>query len=296
MITESNRTMSLNRNTYSTLGWVAMIAVPLAPASFFAVAVFEAGKLMLPGIAWLSVLIGIISAGGLEIVGILAGHLAIEFWQEKELGKAGFAAAIMSIYIALGIAGLLLMDTLPRQAMVVGIMMFLVAPLVYLLAGLRYTADEARARMSFQVEVAKVEASERQAKEDARQQELNEVRINRQLEEDNHRRQMERDAAARQHEAELEKIRVRAEVKKEQLRQPVTTQPVTVDNRLVNRVNHSQSVDELTEGQRRVYDIMQENPGIKQTEVAAQLNVTRQAVQKHVRIINGLASRPQLIQ
>lgn len=286
--------MNLNRNTYSTLGWAAMIAVPLAPASFFAVAVFEAGKLMLPGVAWLSALIGIISAGGLEIVGILAGHLTIEFWQEKEIGKAGFAAAIMLTYIVLGITGLLLIDTLPQEAMTVGVMMFLVAPLVYLLTGLRYTADEFRARVSFQKANDEVAEKERQEKEAARQRELDEVRITRQLEEDNHRRQMERDAAARQHESALEKIRVDAEVKKERLRQPKTTKPVKIDNRRDNLVNHPSTVDELTDGQRRVYEIMQANPGIKQTEMAEQLNVTRQAIQKHVRVINGLAERPPL--
>lgn len=50
-------------------------------------------------------------------------------------------------------------------------------------------------------------------------------------------------------------------------------------------------VDNLTDAQRRVYDVYQRNPNATQNQVADELGITRQAVSKQVRSMNGILSK-----
>lgn len=122
--------MTTHRDPYTTLGWLATIAVPIAPAFFFGWSVYTEIQTQTNGHTWLAVPIGSLSAFGLEVTGILAGHMLVEFWQRQSYGRAAIAAIILLIYTSLGVIHL--------QG-TVGAIMFLIAPLVYLLVALRHT-------------------------------------------------------------------------------------------------------------------------------------------------------------
>lgn len=257
----------MKKDLYTVLGWIAMLSVPLAPAFFFG---FSFAKdiytqvLDLTGVigvaAAFAVAVGVVSAAGLELVGILSGHNAVRFWEMGNKVHAGLCGVILVSYVILGISGL-------ESVLAKGTVMFLVAPLVYLLVGMQGELNRAESqqivkeRQSLAIELRREEA-----------------------------------AAQRQHELELEKLRLDADVKKERARQPkvVATlpQPSTIGGQ---PVNHASTVDELTPGQLRVYEIMRENPDLSQADIAKKLEISRQAVGKHVKVINGLAKRPQLI-
>jgi DNA-binding CsgD family transcriptional regulator len=241
---------------YGFLSFVAILAVPVAPVFFFGWRVYEevsrkAGPL-------LGGLVGLFSAIGLEIVGVLAGHLATEFWKTGKTSRAVLAAAIMGIYVVIGVYEL-------RGT--IGAVMFVIAPLVYVLVGLQYIASDEKTQ---------------EQRQDNRKQVID---------------YREREAAAqRQHELDMERLRLDADVKKEKLRQPKVVAAAQPVNYHVSTVNHPSTIDELTPSQRKVYDAMMDNPDKNQAEIADLLGVTRQAVSKHVKVINGLASRPQLVQ
>lgn len=124
------------RNPYTVLGWIAMLAVPLAPAFFFGFEFYKSVYTEIHawiGIVWVSVIpslfIGAASALGLELVGVLSGHTAIKFWERNDVTRAGICVVILLSYVILGIVGL-------ESILTKGVVMFLVAPLAYLLVGM----------------------------------------------------------------------------------------------------------------------------------------------------------------
>jgi len=118
------------KDTYSTIGWLAMIAVPVAPAFFFGWNVFAEVRAETEGLLWLAIPVGVFSAFGLEVTGILAGHLLMEFWKRRSYDRAALSGVILLIYTAIGVVHLWGS---------VGSTMFIIAPLVYLLVALRHT-------------------------------------------------------------------------------------------------------------------------------------------------------------
>lgn len=120
------------------LSMIAPIVTPLAPAAFFGhsayMALFEA-----TGLVWLSVVAGIATAAGLEMVGILAGHTAIEFWRFNDR-RAWLAALLLLAYIAIG--------TVELWHVPVGRAVFLIAGLAYIVVGLRTDAAQVSANLT----------------------------------------------------------------------------------------------------------------------------------------------------
>jgi hypothetical protein len=66
--------------------------------------------------------------------------------------------------------------------------------------------------------------------------------------------------------------------------QPAVNQTSTVDK--VDRA--PKTVGDLTPGQRRIYDAMRANPAANYTEIGQQLGISRQAVSKQVKGMNGV--------
>lgn len=147
---------------YDILAIIAMIAVPLAPAFFFGHAVYTAVA-SLPAPTWLAVVIGAAAAVGLELVGILAGHVANTAWRLADYGRAVLGGLIMAVYVIIGVVELWGS---------IGAVMFLIAPLVYLLAALQ---DGLHTAVNQQV--AETAVSRQQEQEDRRQQREHEQRM-----------------------------------------------------------------------------------------------------------------------
>lgn len=141
-------------NAYSMLGWLAMILTPVGAVIFFGWRVYTAVYTETSS-DWLAIPAGIAAAVGLEMVGIFAGHLAMELWQRKD-GRAWLAVGIMVVYVAIGVIEL---------AGTIGQVMFLIAPLVYVLVGLRQAVDEqvgretavSQTKLDFQLEQARLD-------------------------------------------------------------------------------------------------------------------------------------------
>ena len=146
-----------------------MLAVPVAPAFFFG---FSIGQevygqvLSLTQItlaaALAAIVIGLFSAAGLELVGIMSGHLAVKLWGQEKPIKAAICALIMVAYVGLGISGL---ESLLQK----GVVMFLIAPLVYFLVGIKEQAE--RDEQAAIEEMERIAAAEAASQEDERQKE-----------------------------------------------------------------------------------------------------------------------------
>lgn len=162
------------KNPYTLLSTLAILTVPLAPVFFFGWQVHTEVYATSQSY-WLSAPVGLLSAIGLEIIGILAGHLAMEFWRSGNMGRAYLSGGVMSIYVVIGVWEL--WGT-------IGAVMFVIAPLVYVLVALQ--------------DVATVEATEH-----ARNEKRSMVIDYRAKEA----------AAERQHNLELERLRLANEVK-----------------------------------------------------------------------------------
>lgn len=104
--------------------------------------------------------------------------------------------------------------------------------------------------------------------------ELNHELRNKQADAD-HKRQMQ-----------MEQLRLRHEEKMATIQ--ATPQPLTTLQ--VAPVNHP-TIDTLTAAQRRVYDAIQETPGATYGAIGQRLGITRQAVSKHVKDMNGVMKR-----
>lgn len=122
----------MNRNPYTYLGWLAIVAVPIAPVFFFAWDVYQ--EVLTRANYWLLAAgVGLVSAIGLELVGVLAGHLAMEFWRTGNTQRAILSGGIMGVYVLIGV--IQLWGT-------IGMVMFIIAPLVYVLVALRQVAEQ----------------------------------------------------------------------------------------------------------------------------------------------------------
>lgn len=143
--TRLSRKLQDNIDLYSIIGWLAMLAVPIAPAFFFGFSFAQevygqvlgfTANTMLAGVT--AVTIGFVSAFGLESVGILSGHNAVKFWGQGENEKALLSVAILVAYVALGIIGL-------EGLLSKGVVMFSIAPLVYFQVAIQKDAEVKRA-------------------------------------------------------------------------------------------------------------------------------------------------------
>jgi hypothetical protein len=114
---------------------LAPFVVPLAPAFFFAFSIYGQVRDM-SGNQPLALGLGIIAAAGLETVGIMAAHWAVDFYSRGEDGKARTAIVITVAYLIIGMSGIVLFENTTFNAKVTGVVMFMIAAMVYVLLGL----------------------------------------------------------------------------------------------------------------------------------------------------------------
>jgi hypothetical protein len=117
---------------YYYLGWLGVLAVPIAPATFFGWRVYTE-ILTLTQHAALSTSVGLVSGISLEIVGIMAGHMLVLAWASGERQRAFVVGAILLAYVGIGVYEL---------AGTIGATMFGIAPLVYFLVGMETVSRE----------------------------------------------------------------------------------------------------------------------------------------------------------
>lgn len=136
----------MKKDIYSHLSVLAMVAVPIAPAFYFGFDVAKDVYDMVFG--WLqnpvsagifAVLIGLGAVIGLELVGILSGHNIVKYFSLGMNKIAAVCGLILVAYVALGIIGL-------EEVLAKGVVMFLTAPLVYVLATMQQTAADIHTR------------------------------------------------------------------------------------------------------------------------------------------------------
>lgn len=134
----------MRTNYYQKLATVAVFAVPVAPAVFLGLRLFAQGRdeavEMFPGSSLTAVLLLLaIAAGvtaiGLELVGILSGHVTAKLFQRRDRRWLLTAAALVT-YTAVGWYAL-------RGT--VGAFAFLIAPLIYFVTAIGNVADEQQA-------------------------------------------------------------------------------------------------------------------------------------------------------
>ena len=87
-------------NIQMILGNLAVFAVPVAPATFFGIAIYDSlfgrlGAYALP--------VAVVGAAGFEMVGILNGHAMVSLWQAKRYALAGVAGLLLSLYVVIGL-------------------------------------------------------------------------------------------------------------------------------------------------------------------------------------------------
>ena len=161
-------------NKYSLLANISIIAVPLAPAFFFGqrvyTAVIDTGAAVL-----LAVIVATAAAIGLESIGIIAGHSAITAAQRGDKGKTAAGAAVMLLYILIG-----LIELWPG----IGAVMFLLSGLAYINLAINNALTE-----DTQQDTA-----------------ANILAIERKIAEDTHRRQLEATAQQHKHAEKLARI------------------------------------------------------------------------------------------
>ena len=136
----------MKKDIYSHLSILAMVAVPIAPAFYFGFEVARDVYNMVFG--WLNhsltagifaALIGLGAVIGLELVGILSGHNIVKYFSLGMNKIALVCGLILVAYVALGIVGL-------EELWSKGVVMFLTAPLVYVLATMQQTAADIHTR------------------------------------------------------------------------------------------------------------------------------------------------------
>ena len=170
---------------------LAPFVVPLAPAFFFAHSIYGQ-VLAMTNDQPLALALGAIAAAGLEIVGIMAAHRAVDFYSKGEEGKAQTAVVITAVYLLIGIGGIVLFENTAFNAKVTGVVMFIIAGMVYLLLGLS-------------------EDSRKTEREAATEQEQDGER--------------EAEQAAWERQLQMEKIRLAHELKLKQIDVKATVQP-----------------------------------------------------------------------
>jgi hypothetical protein len=134
----------MKTNYYQKLATVAVFAVPVAPAVFLGLRLFAQGQQeaaeMFPGSSLSAVLFLLavaagLTAVGLELVGILSGHITARLFQRRDwrwllTGAALIAYTILGFYSLRG---------------TVGAFAFLIAPLIYFVTAVGNVADEQQA-------------------------------------------------------------------------------------------------------------------------------------------------------
>ncbi len=194
----------MNSKVYNRLAVIAVFSVPIAPAVFLGLRLFAQGKAesmeMLGGGSgsWVLLLLALaagITAVGLELVGIISGHVTAKLFQRQDRRWVLSALALV-VYTCLGFFAL--WGT-------VGAIAFLIAPLVYFVTAISTAADEQYQEQQTQAATAETQA--------ARQRER-QADFERQLQAE--QAQFQRELALRQAEAEAE-LRLReAELKSQE--------------------------------------------------------------------------------
>lgn len=132
----------MKSETYRKLSSVAVFAVPVAPAAFLGLRLFAQGRdeatTLFSGVTGLTAvylllaLAAAVTAVGLELVGILSGHVTAKLYQRHDR-RWLLTAVALALYTGLG------WWTLRGTA---GAFAFFIAPLIYLVAALNTAADE----------------------------------------------------------------------------------------------------------------------------------------------------------
>lgn len=112
-------------NFYTIIGQFAVWAVPVAPAAFFSIKIYDALHERLG--FWVALPLAVVGAAGFETVGILNGHAMVSLWQDKRYGMATVAALLLSVYVVIGLYEL---------GLSIGGLMILIGAVVYLTQGL----------------------------------------------------------------------------------------------------------------------------------------------------------------
>lgn len=142
---------------------VAPFATPAAPAFFFGFTVYLAA-LDIGASVTVSKLVGGVTALGLESAGIMASHTAVRLHSLGYKRKAGIATGLTVLYLVVGIAGVVLFESV----VAVSVAAFLITGMVYWSLALVEDVDRLQAQQ------ASVTSDQRQSKQDAahRRQEL----------------------------------------------------------------------------------------------------------------------------
>lgn len=111
----------MNKTIFTIIGWLSIIATPVAPAYFFGAAVASTIET-----AWLGNIVGTFAAIGLEGIGIFAGHTAVKSFRLGLTKEGLVATAVLIAYVVLG----------AYKLEGFGRIMFFMAPLGYLILGL----------------------------------------------------------------------------------------------------------------------------------------------------------------
>lgn len=111
----------MNKTIFAVIGWLSIIATPVAPAFFFGQAVASTIEA-----AWLGNIVGAFAAIGLEGIGIFAGHTAVKSFRLGLKKEGMVATAVLIAYVVLG----------AYKLEGFGRIMFFMAPLGYLILGL----------------------------------------------------------------------------------------------------------------------------------------------------------------
>lgn len=122
----------MKRDPYVWLGWLAMLVMPLAASINFGwVAYVGFVARNIPGP--LAVVGGVAVGIGLELLGAIAGHLAVTFYGQRDWGRLAVAGGGIVGYVAVGTIELF---TVPVARFVP-----ILAGIVYVLVGLRSDLD-----------------------------------------------------------------------------------------------------------------------------------------------------------
>jgi flagellar biosynthesis GTPase FlhF len=258
--------MTKQISAYTILGYLAMFLTPIGAVIFFGWRVYTAVHAE-TGTNWLAIPAGIAAAVGLEMVGIFAGHLMMELWQRRD-GRAWLAAGIMAVYVGIGVIEL---------AGTIGQVMFLIAPLVYVLVGLRQTVDEvagretavSATRLDFQLEQARLDREaerERQASNDRRQHEENLRKL-----------ELEASASTEQAAITLEEKRLQADER----RRKREARRAQAEGKRAQAALDSMATEE------KVLAIYSKDPKASQQSVANQTDVSRQRIGQILQDLEG---------
>ncbi len=157
---------------------LAPFVVPLAPAFFFAHSIYGQ-VLAMTDDPTLALALGAIAAAGLEIVGIMAAHRAVGFYSKGESGKAQTAVVITAVYLLIGIGGIALFENTLFNAKVTGIVMFIIAGMVYLLLGL--SEDSRKTEREATTEQERMEGREAEQEAWQRKLQMEKMRLDHEL-------------------------------------------------------------------------------------------------------------------